>query len=220
MTIYHKKDFKTVEQSCCVVLDDLTHDVDHVHEVIKLTCKNVQAISNNNVKKIHYFSDGCASQYKNCKTFVNLCNHKAELGIDAEWNFFATSHGKNTCDAIGGCVKRVVSRESLQRPYSSQILTAQSLFDFCCAKLTKIKFDFLNHSDLEEKRTTVSSRYDIARTVPGTRVFHCFSPQNDTNVTLHCRRVSRDKDYALAHSFIREKGHSPVRDEISVSLCT
>ena len=57
------------------------------------------------IKKIHYFSDGCAGQYKSKYAFNNLCNHEADFGIAAEWNFFATSHGKNPCDGIGGNLK-------------------------------------------------------------------------------------------------------------------
>ena len=198
--------------------DDLTHDVDHVHEVVKLTCKNVKALTNNNVKKIHYFSDGCAAQYKCCKNFLNLCNHKAEFGIDAEWNFFATSHGKNTCDAIGGIVKRTVHRESLHRPVNSQILTAESLFEFCCNKLDKIKFEFVTKVDLEKKRSSATTRYELAKTVPGTRGFHSFCPQNDKHMTLHCKRISKDESNALVHSFIRKKGRKAKGpDKVDVS---
>ena len=75
------------------------------------------------IEKVIYFSDGCAAQYKNRKNLFNLCQHKTEFGIEAEWNFFATSHGKSPCDAIGGTVKRVTARASLQRPRGNQILT-------------------------------------------------------------------------------------------------
>ena len=56
--------------------------------------------------KITYFSDGCAAQYKNCKNLINLCYHKEDFGIPAEWHFFATSHGKDPCDGVKGTVKR------------------------------------------------------------------------------------------------------------------
>ena len=42
------------------------------------------------VQKIHYFTDGCAGQYKNKNIFINLCHHKEDFGLAAEWNFFAT----------------------------------------------------------------------------------------------------------------------------------
>ena len=48
----------------------------------------------NALGKLIYFSDGAASQYKNYKNFINLCYHENDFGVPAEWNFFATSHGK------------------------------------------------------------------------------------------------------------------------------
>ena len=65
-------------------------------------------------KKIFYFSDGCAGQYKNRNFFINLCHHELDYGIPAEWHFFATSHGKGPCDGVGGTLKRMVSRASLE----------------------------------------------------------------------------------------------------------
>ena len=43
-------------------------------------------------KKIIYFSDGAALQYKNGKNFLNLCHHKDDFGVKAQWHFSATSH--------------------------------------------------------------------------------------------------------------------------------
>ena len=44
-------------------------------------------------KKILYFSDGAASQYKNRKNFLNLCHHEEDFGVKPEWHFLATSRG-------------------------------------------------------------------------------------------------------------------------------
>ena len=73
------------------------------------------------IDSIEYFSDGCAAQYKNYKNMLNLCLHKDDFGLMASWAFFATSHGKSACDGIGGTIKRLTARASLQRPYSEQI---------------------------------------------------------------------------------------------------
>ena len=43
----------------------------------------------------------------------NLRRHKPDYNIDAKWVFFATSHGKQPCDRIGGTVKQLVSNASL-----------------------------------------------------------------------------------------------------------
>ena len=42
---------------------------------------------NPEIKKVHYFSDGCAGQYKNKKHFLNLCFHKIDFNVDCVWNF-------------------------------------------------------------------------------------------------------------------------------------
>ena len=34
--------------------------------------------------------------------------------LKAEWHFFHTSHGKNPCNGIGGTVKHLLARASLQ----------------------------------------------------------------------------------------------------------
>ena len=63
-------------------------------------------------KKRMYFSDGAASQYKNRKNFLNLCCHRDDFGISAEWHFSATSHGKGACDGLGGTVKRMTFHQN------------------------------------------------------------------------------------------------------------
>ena len=66
------------------------------------------------ITKVEYYTDGCASQHKNCKNFVNLCKHEEDFGVCAEFYFFATSYGKYACDGIRGRVKRIITLESLR----------------------------------------------------------------------------------------------------------
>ena len=68
------------------------------------------------VMKVRYFSDGCAGQYKNRYNFTNLYYHEKDFGLACEGHFFATSHGKNACDGIGGTVKVATAHASLQKP--------------------------------------------------------------------------------------------------------
>ena len=46
------------------------------------------------------------------KKIDNLCQHKSDFGVNTMWVFFATSHGKQPCDEIGGTVKQLVSNAS------------------------------------------------------------------------------------------------------------
>jgi len=79
-----------------------------------------------------------AAQYKNYKNFTNLMFHFKDFALPAEWHFFATSHGKNACDGVGGTVKRLAARASLQRPFSEQILTPRQLFEFAKSSIPGI----------------------------------------------------------------------------------
>ena len=49
--------------------------------------------------------------------------------------FFATSHGKWPCDGVGGTVKRLAARASLQRVCNNQIMTPRQLFYFASAEI-------------------------------------------------------------------------------------
>ena len=70
----------------------------------------------------------------------------------------------------------------------------------------------------KKKRSSAATRYELAKTVPGTRGFHSFCPQNDEYLTLHCKRISKDDSNALLHSFIRKKGRkAKVPDKVVVS---
>ena len=119
--IYYMTDGNLENCSFVIISECNTHDVIAVHlfqsKLVSFLKEKFDA-----VRKIVYFSDGCAAQYKNCKGFLNLCHHEIDFGMSAEWNFFATSHGKGPCDGVGGTVKRLATRASLQRP-NSPILT-------------------------------------------------------------------------------------------------
>ena len=80
-------------------------------------------------KKVFYFSDSCAGQYKNCKNFMNLCHHSVDFRAEAEWQF-ATSHGKGPYNGVGGLPKRMATKASLERPHRDQIQTPNQLYQF------------------------------------------------------------------------------------------
>ena len=50
------------------------------------------------------------------------CYHEDDFEVKAEWNFFATSHGKSVCDGIGGTIKRAVAKNSVRPHFDSRIL--------------------------------------------------------------------------------------------------
>lgn len=80
-------------------------------------------------------------------TVYNLCNMQKDFGLHAEWNFFATCHGKGPCDALGGVLKRNASRASLQ---GHVITTAKELYAWAVSKP-----DFKVHFDFFQKKITM-----------------------------------------------------------------
>ena len=80
--------------------------------------------------------------------------------MDAEWIFFATSHGKSPCDGIGGIVKRNVTKRSLQRPLKKQILTYESMLKICKEEIKHIKFFEIIKMEMENVRKFLKPRFD------------------------------------------------------------
>lgn len=134
--------------------------------------------------KIYYFSDGAAAQYKNKKNFYNLCQHKNDFNILAEWHFSATAHGKGPCDGVGGTVKRLAARASLQRPYSEHIMTANDLYEWAKENISGINFIFVTMSEHIAAKEFLEERFNEARAIPCTRKLHAFIPLNEMKISV------------------------------------
>jgi len=158
-----------------VIAESNIHDTTAVHLFQKILLQFL-ASRIGQPKYIKYFSDGCAAQYKNRKMFVNLCHHELDFGVAAEWHFFATSHGKSPCDGIGGTVKRLAARASLQRPYDNQIITSRQLFEFGQSEINGINFYYATVEQHEQESQLLAPRFLTSRTIPGTHRLHCFRP--------------------------------------------
>ena len=128
----------------------------------------------------------------NCKNFLNLCYHEEDFGVKAEWHFFATSHGKSPCDGIGGTIKRLVARASLQATTGNHILNAKELFSWAKANISGIEMLFVSTEEIEKCELVLEPRLDDAKTIAGTRSHHSFVPVS--SVSLQIRRISADVD--------------------------
>ena len=115
-------------------------------------------------EKLIYFSDGAASQCKNKKNFINLAYHEEDFGMPAEWHCFATSHGKGPCDRVGGKVKRLAARASLQRPYDDQLQTPFQLFEWAKENIPTVAFEFVSTEEVMEEESIIADRLENSRT--------------------------------------------------------
>ena len=70
VVIYYKHVNQVVEQSLCIISDDLTHNVSFVCKLMSESINFIKQKFNPEIEKVHYFSDGCATQYIKQKTFT------------------------------------------------------------------------------------------------------------------------------------------------------
>ena len=187
--------------SLCVISDALKHDTVAVYTFISTIMPFVKTLVPD-LKKIYYFSDGAASQYKNCKNVTNLMFHNSDFNIDAEWHFFATSHGKSPCDGIGGTVKREAARASLQATTTNQILTPNDLYMWSQSHIPGINFMWISKDAVATVSQQLASRFDAAKTIPGTRDNHCYIPNENQ---LQVSRVSGVPGFLVNFENIHER---------------
>lgn len=186
--IYYRKNNIVHHVNFVVFSENPNHDATGVHlynsRMIEYLKKK---FGRRNVKKINYFSDGAGSQYKNKYNFLNLLLHEKDFGIKAEWHFFATSHGKGACDGIGGSVKRLAFRATLQ---DKTITTVQKLYQWAQDYFKKIDFDIVTINEYNEhENEKLKGRFSKVQTVDGTRSFHCYKV-HDKN-SLECKIFSK-----------------------------
>jgi hypothetical protein len=173
-------------QSYCFISDCLKHNTITVYSFQTKLIPMIHS-KHPNLTKIHYFTDGCGGQYKNKSNFLNLCYHQEDFGIKAEWNFFATSHGKNACDGIGGVVKRSTAKASLQRHITNQILTPKDMYNYCKNDLkSKIEFIYIEQKYVEEIEARLFCRFNLPiKPITGTLKLHRFVPLTKETLRVH-----------------------------------
>ena len=193
IVVYTRDRGEVKAHSFCFISDHSKHDTNTVHTFLSHILKYI--LSKKPIKNLEYFSDGAVTQYKNFKNFANLAMHHKDFGVKANWNFFATSHGKSPCDGIGGVVKRLVSRASLQAASEDQIITPLQMFDWCQRNIKNIKFfytpkgaieDHVENYNLEERYSTYVNK------IVGTRMYHYFEPIGFTSMKV--KKFSDDPD--------------------------
>ena len=184
--VYHTNSEKLNHLSYVILFDCIHHDTVAFHLFQKCFITFLMAKLPSSVKKVYYFSDGAAAQYKNHKNFINLCHHVVDFGIPAEWHFFATSHGKSACDGVGGTVKRMAAKASLQRPYDQQIMTPRQSYDWASENIKATFFGYYTLEEYETELVALREKFEKTQTIPGTRKMHSFIPwSTETGNILH-----------------------------------
>lgn len=174
-TYFRELDGTLQHQSYAVISDDLSHSKDSVKVFNEQILNDLQSIKNN-IKKVHYWSDGAASQFKNRYMFANLLFHKEELNMEADWSFFETAHGKGAVDGIGGALKNKVWRAVLQG--KENVTSPRSFFEtaYKLSSESKIKVIYISKDVVEKDAVKFKKRYSTCKSIPNTRSLHFIRP--------------------------------------------
>ena len=133
-----------IKEFHCVVSPDLHHDnafVQHCNDKIltPYLIKNVK-----DLKRISTISDGAPTQYKMSTHALWVSSHKRKTGIQADWCFRGTAHGKDEVDGACGDCKNAVQREQLkaERGETSKLKTSKDVMKFFTEKMTTFYKDY------------------------------------------------------------------------------
>lgn len=105
-----------------------------------------------NLQKIHIFSDGPSSQYRQKNNFF-LINYFSSLhNVDITWSFFESGHGKGVAGAIGGVVKRCLDR---QVSYGQDIVSAADVYSTLQSSVKAIKIVYITEMEINAIKVCV-----------------------------------------------------------------
>jgi hypothetical protein len=98
--------------SVLIIADDLTHDSAAVQHHTQLVVDEMTDIKEEegDWSRMHVFSDGARSQFKNTHTFLWMSMFHVGLAVMwLTWNFFCSCHGKCWGDPEGGALKNLAT---------------------------------------------------------------------------------------------------------------
>lgn len=204
VVIYYKIGNELNHHSMVIISDCLSHDAIAVHLFSGVIINFIKSLSSE-VHKIFFFSDGAPQQYKNYKHFINLSYYEEDYGINTEWSFFATAHGKGPCDGIGGTLKRMAARASLQLPPHLQILTPIELFEWSSKNLQNINIRFSKIEEYNIMKEKLEHRFSNAKPIPATQKIHKITPL--TNYVVEVKPFSNSDKFTLHSTIKKSKNH-------------
>lgn len=174
---YYKEKNEITHKSLVIISDCMYHDAITVYTFSQVLNEFLQAHIPN-LRKVHYFSDGAPQQYKNFKNFANVYHHFEDFGVSAEWNFFATAHGKGPCDGTGGTLKWKAAKASLQLPPEQQITSAEALYRWALQPTTfpAIEVKFVSGNEYAPTVDKLRERFESVKRIPQTNNFIVLFP--------------------------------------------
>ena len=130
---------------------DKAHNAEMDHCILwKLMSTDHQKVIGDDVlgkaTMINYISDSLYSQNRNKYIYFLIANHHFLYGYGAIWHYMESSHGKGSCDGVGGTVKRLVGQAFL---HGTEIVDAGSMYLWATTINSSIHFSFVTVDEFE-----------------------------------------------------------------------
>lgn len=158
--------------------DNASHSKEHVHFYIHKVL-TVLKEKFPQLKKIHFVSDGAASQFKNRFTLAGLLFIKKDFKLNAVHEFTPSNHGKNAVDGLGGIVKRGVFKKVMTK--KNEVYNSKQFIE--CAQTIFHSIIFFHTDDTEidkMKKKVMTPRWEkILKNAAAPRNCHYFEPSED-----------------------------------------
>ncbi|KAL7296741.1 hypothetical protein TKK_0010152 [Trichogramma kaykai] len=136
-------------------------------------------------KNIIYFSDGAPTQYKYKNHLANIFFHEKDFGIAVKsYNFFATSHGKSPCDALGGTVKRMVMQHCIRFFPQDQITNAHEMYEYALENIENIRALWVPNEIVKRFEKKLKNRFASTKTFPDTKTNHSYIPCEEKSMKM------------------------------------
>ena len=129
------------------------------------------------------FSDGCATQYKNNKNLASLIYFKKNFGLDVEWHFSASYHGKGAVDGIGATIKRNARLDSIRNNQDrARITNARELHTWAEKRMKNVKTFLVTADTVKGFRVRFDAMVHRLTEIKGMRSMHSFIPNRKNEI--------------------------------------
>lgn len=168
-------------QSYVAVSDVISHNATAVYAILK---KIIPIIKEDYpvTKKIHYLTDSPTSRYRNKTIFQVLVDHETDFGMQAQWNYLESGHGKGPCDGLGASVKRAADMAIKQG--KATIQDGKDFYNWTTKESgSKVKFTYYSQQDYDEAKTILESKQKC-QAVSGTFKLHAVVPVDSVSIAV------------------------------------
>ena len=168
-------------QSIITVSDELGHNTSTVHAMMDLIIPEIKAVIPQ-MKKLHIYTDGPTSQYRNKQIFNTVSNFQVIYGVDCTWNYYEVGHGKSACDGLGGRVKRLADEAVCSGKVT--ITGPKDFYQWAAEKspMPAVNFLWLGTETCQQKKAELDSRQ--VRPLKGTFTLHAVSGLGEDTVAV------------------------------------